>query len=123
MPTDLVLDPTTNDLDISSGSLELFTDNLSVVAQRVKVAILIRQGEWFRNITEGVPYYQEFFTRKNNKPFIDQFMISYISRVEDVNRVVFYESSIDIARRILNISVGVETSDGQVVEINVGELQ
>lgn len=123
MPSDILLNPDTHDIDLSSGSVVMITDNLRAVAQRVKVAILLKRGEWFQDVLDGVPYYQEFFTVKNNKPFIDQFMVNYIGNVEDVSKVIAYASVIDIPRRVLRISVSVETYDGQIVEINVGELQ
>lgn len=121
MPTDIKLDPLTHDIDLTSGG-EMFTDNASVVAQRVKIAILLKRGEWFRNTSEGIPYYQEFFKRKNNKQAVDSFMVTYIGQVEDVARVVDYRSTLDVVTRALNITVSVETYNGNIVEIQVGEV-
>lgn len=121
MPTDIKLNTETHDIDLSSGTLDLFLSNTDVVAQRVKIAILKKQGEWFRDSSEGVPYYQEFFTKRNNKKFVDQFMVSYISSVEDVNAVLSYESSIT-AGRILAVSVIIETDFGAIVTLELGDV-
>lgn len=121
MPTDLKLDPITHDIDLTNGG-EMFVDNPSVVGQRVKIAVLTRRGEWFRNTFEGLPYQQEFFKRKNIKPLIDQTMINYIGEVEGVSRIISYNSSIDVVQRVLNISVELETYSGDIIEVNVGEL-
>lgn len=120
MPTDIKLDRRTHDVDLSSGTIELFTSNPRAVAQRVKVAILRRRREWFRDINSGVPYYTEFFQRKNNKNFIDQFMINYISKIEGVQEVVQYNSSLDASTRTLNITFTIKTIDGDIEEIRLG---
>lgn len=121
MSTDIKLDLRTHDIDLSSGTAVLFSDNPSVVGQRIKIAVLKKRGEWFRDIQIGVPYYQEFFLRKNNKPFIDQFFINYISDIEDVKKVISYSSEIDIPNRILTVTFSVETYEGQIVNVTVGE--
>lgn len=121
MPSDLRLDVHTHDLDISSGTIQLITSNIEVVAQRVKIAILTKTGEWFKDVNAGLPYYQEFFTKKNNKSLIDQTMIKYISDIEDVLRVADYSSTIT-PQRVLSISVTVETTTGEIVAVDVGGL-
>lgn len=119
MPTDLKLDPLTHDIDLSLGG-EVFSDNIEVVAQRIKIAILLRKGEWFRNEFEGLPYQQEFFKRKNNKQLIDQTMIAYINDIEDVDKVINYTSTVDVVRRNIAINVTVQTYKGDIIPVFVG---
>lgn len=121
MPSDLKLDKLTHDLDISRGTLRFITNNEEVVGQRLKIALLTKQGEWFLDTNVGLPYYQEFFTKKNNKPLIDQTIISYASRIEDVMRVRDYSSTITNDRS-LDISLTVETYTGDIVKVSVGGL-
>lgn len=121
MPSDLRLDRNTHDLDISKGTLRFITNNEEVVGQRLKIALLTKQGEWFMDTNVGLPYYQEFFTKKNNKPLIDQTIISYASRVEDVARVRDYSSTIR-NDRVLEVSLTVETYTGEIVKVAIGGL-
>lgn len=121
MPSDLRLDRNTHDLDISKGTLRFITNNEEVVGQRLKIALLTKQGEWFMDTNVGLPYYQEFFTKKNNKPLIDQTIISYASRVEDVERVRDYSSTIR-NDRVLEVSLTVETYTGEIVKVAIGGL-
>lgn len=114
MPTDFKLDSTSHDLDLSGGTIELHDVNTRVVAQRVKIAILTKQGEWFANVLSGVPYYTEFFRSKNNKTLIDQFMVDYINDVEDVREVTDYQSTIG-TDRVLRITVTITTFSGEIV--------
>lgn len=121
MPSDLRLDRNTHDLDISKGTLRFITNNEEVVGQRLKIALLTKQGEWFLDTNVGLPYYQEFFTKKNNKPLIDQTIISYASRVEDVARVRDYSSTIR-NDRVLEVSLTVETYTGEIVKVAIGGI-
>jgi hypothetical protein len=120
MLRDLKLDSNSHDLDISSGTLGLFEEKEAALAQRVKVAILKKQGEWFKDTLAGVPYFQEFFTKKINKPFIDQYMIEYIGDVEGVASVSSYSSTI-ISGRKLVIDVTVLSTNSSNVTVRVGE--
>lgn len=121
MPSDLRLDKNTHDLDISEGTVRFITNNPEVVGQRLKIALLTKQGEWFLDTNAGLPYYQEFFTKKNNKPLIDQTIISYSARVEDVARVKDYSSTIG-NDRVLSVNIAVETYTGDIVKVAIGGL-
>lgn len=121
MPTDIKLDQNTHDIDLTSGSLALIETNPSAVAQRVKVAILTKKGEWFIDVNAGLPYYQEFFKNKNNKALIDRTLISYISKVEGVVNLAEYSSVITNDRK-LNVNITVETDRGVIVPIEIGDL-
>ena len=118
MPTDIKLDPTTHDLDLASAdpvtgltnTFKLYKLNTKVVAQRVKIALLYRRGEWFRDINTGLPYTQEFFRAKNNKDFVDTTIEQYIAGIEDVISVVSYKSV--IINRRLDVTVTIKTTAG-----------
>lgn len=114
MTTDLVLDSNTHDLDLSEGGLRLHDQNTEAVAQRVKVALLLRKGDWYQNITLGVPYQQEFFVTKNNKTYIDFFLSDYISQVQEVEGVENYSSEI-AQDRSLNVSASIRTTRGELI--------
>ncbi len=111
--SDLKLDPNTHDVDFSSGAGELLTTNTEALAQRLKIAILLHRGEWYSNITDGVPYHTQFFTIKNNKAFIDSFMSDYIFSVEGVDEILAYESTVNNARK-LRIDFAVRTTEGTI---------
>lgn len=115
MPSDLLMSRYNHDLDISSGtSVVVQEDNPQVVAQRVKIALLIRKGEFFLNTNYGVPYLTDFLIYRNNKIYIDSYMKAYINDVEDVNAVTDYYSEIEHDTRHLKITVDMNTRIGGV---------
>lgn len=112
MPSDIRLDPNTHDLDISQQGLRVFKENTEVVAQRIKIALLLRAGEWFADITKGVPYLQ-FSRNKQNKSFADSILISTIKEVEGVNELISFESTLNNTRN-LSVKFTVKTDSGLV---------
>lgn len=118
MNNDILLDKDSHDIDISRGAPILIISNQEEVAQRLKIALLLRRGEWIFNIQDGVPYITSFLNQKNSKTNIDQFMISYISNVDGVNKVIGYDSVINKSRQ-LQITVKVSTDAGNIIEVQI----
>lgn len=112
MATDIVMDLNTHDIDFTKGGI-LHTSNLDALGQRLQIALLLRRGEWLPDINRGVPYYQEFFTVKNNKSFIDSFFQNYILEVDGVNGIESYSSEIS-PERLLTVDVSVITTAGTI---------
>lgn len=112
MSTDIVLDPNTHDVDLSTGFAQLFSEDVPATAQRIKQALLLRRGEWFVNTQIGVPYQQDFFQSKNSQSLIDDFLRAYILQVENVSRILDYSSTIGNDRALtVNFSVLTETGE------------
>lgn len=53
---DFALD-STGDLDMSSNDLTLIS-GADAIAQHLRIRLRIFQGEWFRDLRVGIPYYQ-----------------------------------------------------------------
>lgn len=56
-PIDFLLDPLTNDLDVSGGQLH-FSTGLQAIAQGCRIRVQMIQGEWFLDQSLGVPYFK-----------------------------------------------------------------
>jgi len=119
MPTDIKLDTTTWDYDLSSNGLQVFVENSKVVAQRLRVALQLRQGELFTDITTGLPL-SDFSTIRDGGSFADAFMIDYISEVEGVEEVLTYSSELDPITRVYKPTVEVRTNTGQIITVDGG---
>ena len=101
MTIDIKLDPITNDIDLSQG-IHLNTDGAESLAQKIKIALLLRTTEWAPNLNKGVPYYQTILKGKNNKEFVDSFLKGYLIELPDVDKLTHYSSTID-NNRTLNV--------------------
>ncbi len=117
MATDIRLDPNTHDIDISTQRLETFTLNTEVMRQRIKMALLLRAGEWFADISKGVPYLQ-FSRQKQNKAFADSTLRATIERVDGVQSVTSFTSTLEGSRTLV-VSFSVKTTSGEILDLNL----
>jgi len=121
MSSDFALD-SSGDLDFTSGDLFILEEEYTqVVAQRIRLSLLTKTGEYFKDIEAGIPYFTQFFLVRGNKGYIDQYFLDYIGRIEDVDTVDFYQSVFDPFTRVLNVSFKVTTTRGESVSIEVAD--
>lgn len=123
MPKDIRMDPSTHDILITNGRIELIQTEEDSTRQRLKIALLLFKGEWFRNINAGVPYLKNDnnpiqLLGKSTKALLDLELQKVISQTHGVVRIVDYSSSEDKITRKVNVSFSVQTLSGEVVSIN-----
>jgi len=121
MTTDIKLNTETWDYDLTSNGLELFEKNPNVVAQRIRIAYQLKQGELFTDVIEGVPIV-EFSATKDGGSFADAFMIDYTSKIEGVVEVINFTSRINPVTRVYEPTVEVRTDSGDILTIDGGTL-
>lgn len=119
MPTDIKIDSTSGDYDLSTRGLQFIKSNPEAVAQRLRVALQMRKGEIFTDIQHGIPL-SEFSSYRDGGTFADAFMISYILKVEGVVDIISYTSSINSSTRVFNPVVIVKTTSGDILTIDGG---
>lgn len=105
-----------HDIDLTKG-ISLTTSNQNSLAQRIKIALLLRTGEWKPNVNEGVPYSVAFLRTKNNKSFIDSFLQNYIINIDGVSEFTSFSSEVTNDRKY-NMQFSV-LSDGSQAEVEV----
>ena len=57
--TDFAIDPATGDLDMSGGDAKQTVD----IAQAISWKLCLVLGEWFLDLDDGIPYFEEFFVK------------------------------------------------------------
>lgn len=101
--TGLALDPATHDLTLDSeGNLKLVHDN-EAIAQHVKQCLLFYRGEWFLDVTAGVPWFQNVFTRPTNQVVIESVIKKAILDVPGVMELTSFNLEINERRRSIEV--------------------
>ena len=104
-----------NNLILSRGNL-LFINNADTVVQRVKNRLLFFQGEWFLDLNEGTPWYQEIFVKPINLNRITSVLKQRILETEGVNRITLFDiSEYEPNSRKLSINFEAETIYGDII--------
>lgn len=113
MPKDFEIG-TDGDLTLTAGDFVFVTEALQV-AQAVETTLRAFRGEWFLNTNFGVPYFQSILgARMVTKEEFDAIIKAAIVGVEDVNRILAYESSFDRGNRVYDVSFTADTTFGPI---------
>lgn len=91
---DIGLDPITNDLEIVGFDLVLVKD-LDQVAQNLGIRLAFIFGEWFLDITAGIPYYEDFFKKAPNQIQIESVLKEEIVNTRGVNEILAFSTNYD----------------------------
>lgn len=88
-----------------------------MVGQKVRTRLLLWEGEWFLDRTEGTPWLQQI-VGKNKNPTYDLAIQQRILETSGVKSIESYSSSVDGITRRLSVSVTIVTIyDNATVEV------
>ena len=103
------------DYTFGHGGADYLIDSPQAVAQAIFTTLKLFLGEWFLDVTVGVPWLTQV-VGKSQKDTYDQVIKNAIRGVQGVTNLNSYESSLDDFSRVLTIDqVKVDTVYGTVV--------
>lgn len=114
---DLALNAKTHDLIIDTDVM--FIDNAERVAQQIKIQLLTFLGEWFLDITHGVPYLEYILVKNPNFTLIREIFREQILKVDGVSSLVAIDLSYTPSTRKVTLSYEVETEYGLITKKEV----
>ena len=102
---------TTGDYAWGQGSANYLVDSRAAVAQEVQTTLLLFQGEWFLDVTAGVPWFTQV-AGVGTIPIYDQVIKQAIQGVQGVTAIVNYSSNLNRAARALAVLATINTQFG-----------
>lgn len=118
MAYDLILNRLDHDLvfqEISNGKQELaIFDTADRVAQQVKINLLAFLGEWFLDVTFGVPYLEEILVKNPRIAVIESIIREHINSIPNLRRITSLGMDWDRRMRGLFVSFSAETDLGPI---------
>lgn len=99
-----------------------FTSGLQAVTQEIMIRLKTFRGEWFLDLDEGVPYYQDLLGQKYNEVKARTAFRNEIQKAPYVTKVISLEVSFDRATRELRVSFKAQTIFGVTEEELVMEI-
>lgn len=116
---DIFLNSSTNDIEFINGELNMGTNAVDLLRQRIHVTLNAWVGEWKLNTLFGIPYRQSIFTKGVTKSTVDAIFLAKINEFDEVQQIIAFESEYDKARRTYNIvRLIVRVEDETVVLFN-----
>lgn len=114
--TDIYIDPTTGDIALNNNTMRLTANNAELTRQRIQITLLTYRGEWFYNVSDGIPYLENKnnpiqLIGKANKADYDSYIKSSILDKPFVKSIDRYYSVLDPYQSKLNFEIEISASD------------
>jgi len=110
---DLQLDTQSHDLIVANYDLQLNT-GLSLVQQRLKQSLIFFLGEWYLDVTDGVPYYQDILIKSPVRITVESILKTTIIETPGVLELTSFELEYTPASRELHLDFRVKTEFGDL---------
>lgn len=104
------LDPETLDL-VTSGAL--FLNGREEIAQTIQTRLRLFLGEYFRDITDGTPWFQQILGKFENLNSVEAILRNRIFTTEGVVRLLSFNLGYNLDNRTIIVSSYVLTQFGE----------
>ena len=114
--SDLTLD-STGDLFLDEIDLVLNSGQEAIqqhMSQRLRTFV----GEWFLNLTVGVPYYQQILVKNPDPVIVDSVLKKEIIDTPGTKRLLDFDLDVDTTSRLLTLAFKAETIEGSVINFS-----
>lgn len=109
---DIALDPVTNDLVFREFDFDLVDDTRQIM-QNLAIRLRFVLGEWYLDITQGIPYYEEFFIKSPNQIQIESVLKKEIVDTRGIVELTSFDANFDKRRRIFSVQFGARSISGE----------
>jgi hypothetical protein len=103
-----------NKFPVEGGRWRFTQTRIEYLAQKVRHAISIFQGEWFFNQNLGIPYIPDENTdNRLHRRLVESRLQETIVGVEGIARLVTFSTSLDKAKRELTVNFTAQIDTGE----------
>jgi hypothetical protein len=114
--SDIALDPNTGDMLITNGSLTL-VDGVDAITQLLSQRLKMFFGEWFLDLSLGVPYFEQVFKKNFDPVVVDTIFKDVILSTPGILRLQTFSLLYDTTQRSLSLKFQAVSTEG-VVDFN-----
>jgi hypothetical protein len=100
----------TGDLVVENGLL-VRVDGAEAVRQNLRQRLLTFFGEWFLDLTQGIPYFEHVFKKQINPSVLDAIFKNAIINTPGVTELLEFDIDIDTSTRLMTLIFKVKASD------------
>lgn len=110
---DLKLQDGVDDLLLVNGDLQI-TSGLDATAQRLRISLRFFLGDWFLDLSAGIPYFESVFIKNPSLPVVNYILTRAILRDAAVIQINKFDLDLDRASRVATVDFRADTVDGPV---------
>jgi hypothetical protein len=106
-----------NKFPIENNRWRFTQTRLEYLAQKVRHAVSIFQGEWYFNQAIGIPYIPRDDDRKDNhRRLIESRLQTTITGVTGISRLISFSTTLDKSNRDLTVSFVAQIDTGEILK-------
>mgnify|MGYP003126194735 FL=1 len=114
---DLKLNPD-GDLEFVGGDLELLNDESEVSRQALQIELKTFRGEWFLDVSLGIPYLKSILKKGVSKSFVDNIFIDKVRNGYGIESLISFESEITSNRRYVIRQLKAKSITGEIISVS-----
>lgn len=99
--------------DIVTSGQQFITER-EEIAQTIKTRLALFLGEYFRDITDGTPWYEQILGKFSSLDTVEAVLRVRIAASPGVIRLTSFETDFDIDSRTYSVTAGVLTAFGVI---------
>lgn len=92
---------------------QMFLTGREAIAQTVVTRLKLFLGEYFRDITDGTPWFQQVLGKFSNLNAVEAILRNRIARTQGVIRLLSFDLQFDLDSRALSVQAQVLTVYGE----------
>lgn len=97
------LDADTWDISFPAGLLRFTADNVEAAVQSARLKFQFWRGEWFLDVTQGVPYIELVFVKPTNLPQLEALCRRILRSIPEIDAVPVVSLTHDRETRALTV--------------------
>lgn len=109
---DIALDPVSNDLVLEDFDFNL-VDDTKQIAQNLAIRLRFFLGEWYLDITQGLPYYEIFFVKAPNEIQVESALKAEIVNTRGIVELTGFTSTFDARKRLFSVRFSARSISGE----------
>lgn len=109
---DIALNPLTNDLVLTDFDFQLVDDTRQIM-QNLAIRLRFVLGEWYLDITSGVPYFEFFFIKSPNQIQIESILKEEIVNTRGIVEIISFQTEFDKRKRVYSVKFSARSISGE----------
>ena len=112
---DIALNPISNDLVFEDFDFDL-VEETNQIMQNLAIRLRFFLEEWYLDITQGLPYYQIFFTKAPNLIQVESILKNEILTTRGIVELISFVANFDSRTRIFSVNFTAKSINGEELQ-------
>ena len=105
--------------DIATSGQQFIT-GVDEIAQTIRTRVKLFLGEYFRDTTEGTPWFQQILSKSIAMETKESILRTRIARTDGVVRITSFDTDFEQSTRVWSVTAGVLTTYGYAEIVTTG---